>query len=127
MRLLADFPVGERVFEIGPESPGQQLRTRSPRFREPHHSLLAGSALDYRYKVMCIYPLHTVGYGLDDALQAKLGLGGAADSCFGQFFGEIADKMAQTSTKWRRIRGFLWKCRIPLDSTARLVHYPQSC
>jgi hypothetical protein len=76
---------------------------------------------------MGIYPLHTWVDELEDALQVELGLGGATDSCFGEFFGEIADKMGETSTKPRLIRGFLWKCRIPLDSTARLVHYPQSC
>ena len=48
---------------------------------------------------MCTYPLHTHGYGLEDALHAELGLGGAADSCFGGFFGEMADKMVEISTK----------------------------
>ncbi len=50
---------------------------------------------------MCIYPLHTWVDELEDALQVELGLGGATDSCFGEFFGEIADKMGETSTKRR--------------------------
>jgi len=102
-RLTADFLVGDRVFEIVLESLGlspkpsdQQLRSWLPRFREPHQSPLSGSAFAYRYRVMGIYPLHTPDHGLEDGLLTALGLGGASDSCFSGFFGEVADKMGET-------------------------------
>ena len=102
-RLLADFLVGDRVFEIvleslglSPEPSDQQLRSWLSRFLEPHQSPLSGSAFAYRYGVMGICPLHTPDHGLEEGLQAALGIGGASDACFSGFFGEVADKMGET-------------------------------
>ena len=103
-RLTADFLVGDRVFEIvleslglSPEPSDQQLRSWLPRFREPHHSPLSGSAFAYRYRVMGICPCMRLTMGLRKDFRPRLGLEGPQIHVF-------RGSSAKLPTKWAKPR-----------------------
>ena len=104
-RLTADFLVGDRVFEIVLESLGLSLESRAlwPAASKSVTALpgapsfpFIGFSLRLSLPGHGHLPLHAPDHGLEDGLQAALGLGGASDSCFSGFFGEVADKMGET-------------------------------